>query len=69
MINTTHAQIQLSDLQTQPQVVSLSAPYLAKIACFNFQLNPMMVTTDVPSDLDPSTSRLHTHKRFVTLLS
>ena len=69
MINMTCAKIQLFKLQTQLLEVSCADPYIYKAMCFNFGLNPIRVTTDVPSDIDPATSHLQTKRQFVTLIS
>ena len=65
----TCAKIQLFKLQTQLLEVSCADPYIYKAMCFKFGLNPIRVTTDVPSDIDPATSHLQTKRQFVTLIS
>ena len=43
--------------------------FISKATCFNFGFNPLKVTTDVPSDIDPETPPLNNQARFVTLIS
>ena len=68
-INTTHAKIQLSKILTQPQAMSYSDISLSNTTWFNFGLDPIRVTTGVPSNIDPAKSRLQAQIQFFTLLS
>ena len=53
----------------KPQAVSGSDLSLYKAICVNPGLNTIKVYTDLPSDIDPHTSRLQNYAWFVTSVS
>ena len=69
MLNTTHSQLQISKLQTQPMAVSGFDISLAKATYFNFGFNNEKATKDFPSGIIPTTSCLQTQMHFVTSLN
>ena len=69
MITTTHALLQITNLKTQHNLVSVYYLFLPKATCFGFGINHPKVTIDVHSGLVSETSLLQTQTWFVTLLS
>ena len=69
MLNTTHSQLQISKLQTQPMEVSGFDLSLVKATYFDFGFNNDKATKYFPSGILPAASCLQTQMNFVTSLS
>ena len=52
------AQLQMIKCQAQPQTSYVSEISLFKATCVNIGLNPLKVTTFIPSDINPHISHL-----------
>ena len=63
------AQLQVMKRQAQPQAESVSDIYLFNSICVDIGLNTLKVPTNVRYDIDPHTSHVKTHTRFIISLS